>query len=121
MSAFQRTGLLGCSSSPQSGRGPGAAPAGAGSWGGAGGPWAGCGEGRGSFWERAAAVGAVGAGPCSPGPRVCICLPRALRVPVSTGEIILCGIVCATGILLRVGTFVAKCLQKRRLLFFKLH
>lgn len=53
--------------------------------------------------------------------KVCICLMKAFRVPVSTGEIILCGIVCATGILLRVGTFVAKCLQKRRLLFFKLH
>lgn len=53
--------------------------------------------------------------------KVCICLVKAFRVPVSTGEIILCGIVCATGILLRVGTFVAKCLQKRRLLFFKLH
>lgn len=50
--------------------------------------------------------------------KVCICLVKAFRVPVSTGELILCGIVCATGILLRVGTFVAKCLQKRRLLVF---
>lgn len=43
------------------------------------------------------------------------------KTSVSTTEIILCGIVCSTGILLRVGTFVAKCLQKRRFLFFKLH
>lgn len=82
-------------------------------------------EGEGCFLKRDATVWVCGnAGlvfALQIHAKVCICLMKAFRVPVSTGEIILCGIVCATGILLRVGTFVAKCLQKRRLLFFKLH